>query len=428
MHENQYAHQAQRAFLIGLELPLRESDGWTADESMDELERLVDTAGGVVVGRERQPRSKPDVATYVGSGKAREIEEIRRHEEFDMAVFDGELTPTQQRNLEEIIGCQVLDRTAIILDIFAQRARSREAMAQVELAQLNYRLPRLTGKGVELSRLGGGARGAIGIRGPGETKLEVDRRRIRERISALREELEEIRAHRIRLRSDRAAGAVPVIALTGYTNAGKSTLHRALAGSDVLAEDRLFATLDATTRRVEPADGEPYLLVDTVGFIHNLPTFLVAAFRSTLEEVNEADLLLHVVDASHPKRAEQMQTVVDVLTELGAGSRPTLVVYNKMDQVDPGDLDHLLRHTPDSVAVAAALGQNLDALQQAIQNALQNRRETVEVMIPYTRSSWLAWAHERGRVLREEHQETGTLIKVELERGLAGRLKAGLER
>jgi len=425
MHESRDANQPQRAFLIGLQLPNRQSDGWAADESMDELERLVDTAGGVVVGRERQPRNKPDVATYVGSGKAQEIEESRRNLEFDLAIFDGELTPTQQRNLEEIIDCQVLDRTAVILDIFAQRARTREARVQVELAMLNYRLPRLSGKGIELSRQGGG----IGTRfGGGETKLEMDRRRIRERIAALKVELEEIRIHRARLRSERASGSAPVVALTGYTNAGKSTLHRVLAGSDVLAEDRLFATLDATTRRVEPAEGEPYLLVDTVGFIHHLPHHLVAAFRSTLEEVNEADLLLHVVDASHPMRAEQMQTVVDVLTELGAGARPTLVVYNKMDQVEPGDLEHLLLHTPNSVAVAAALGQNLDALQQAIHAALQDRRETMEVMIPYTKASWLAWVHERGRILKEEHQETGTLIKVELERGLAGRLKAGLER
>ncbi|HYF76118.1 MAG TPA: GTPase HflX [Symbiobacteriaceae bacterium] len=424
-HESTTEKKVQRAFIVGLELPIRRSDGWTAEESMDELERLIDTAGGVVVGREKQTRPKPEVATFVGSGKAQEIEEMRRHLEFDLVVFDSELTPTQQRNLEEIIGCQVLDRTAVILDIFAQRARTREARVQVELALQNYRLPRLTGKGIELSRQGGG----IGTRfGAGETKLEVDRRRIRDRIAALKVELEEIRIHRARLRQDRAGGTVPVVALTGYTNAGKSTLHRALAGSDVLAEDRLFATLDATTRRVEPEDGEPYLLVDTVGFIHNLPTFLVAAFRSTLEEVNEADLLLHVVDAGHPKRAEQMQTVVDVLTELGAGSRPTVVVYNKADQVEPGDLEHLVTHTPGSVAVAAALGQNLDTLQKAIHDALQNRRETLELLIPYSKASWLAFAHERGRIIKEEHQETGTLITVELERSLAGRLKAGLDR
>jgi GTPase len=421
---NELTRGPQRAFLMGLERPLRHSEGWAARESLEELARLVDTAGGEVVGQEIQPRNTPDVATYVGSGKAEELETIRRAMEFDLLIFDGELSPTQQRNLEEIVQCQVLDRTAVILDIFAQRARTREAKLQVELAQQNYRLPRLTGKGIELSRLGGG----IGTRGPGETKLEVDRRRIRERIAGLREELEEIRAHRARLRSDRAQGAVPVVALTGYTNAGKSTLHRVLSGSDVLAEDRLFATLDATTRRVEPVEGEPFLLVDTVGFIHHLPHGLVAAFRSTLEEVNEADLLLHVVDASHPKRTEQMQTVHDVLEELGAAGRQMIVVYNKMDQVEPGDLDHLLRHTPGSVAVAAATGEGLDELQHAIQQALEGRREVVETVIPYARSTWLAWAHERGRVLTEEHREDGTFIKVELEKGLAGRLRAGLER
>lgn len=419
----------QKAFLVALDLPARFGDGWTASESLDELERLVDTAGAVVAGRELQHRASPDAATYVGSGKAEEIEEQRRLLEFDLVVFDGELTPVQQRNLEEIIQCQVLDRTAVILDIFAQRARTREARLQVELAQQNYRLPRLTGKGVALSRLAsGGGRGGpgIGTRGPGETKLETDRRRIRERIGVVRRELEEIKAHRARLRSDRAASAVPVIALAGYTNAGKSTLHRALAGSDVLAEDRLFATLDATTRRVEPAEGEPYLLVDTVGFIHNLPTFLVAAFRSTLEEVADADLILHVVDASHPKRAEQMQTVVNVLNELGAGQNPTLIVYNKADQVPPTELEHLVAMTPGSVAIAASIGQNLDGLQRAIQGALTRRREVVEVVIPYAQSSWAAWAHDRGRVLAEEHRAEGTYLKVELERGLAGKLKAAL--
>lgn len=416
---------AGKAFLVGLELPARKQGGWSASESLDELARLVDTAGAAVVGREVQSRPAPDVATYIGKGKAEEIELLRRHLEFQYLIFDDELTPVQQRNLEAIIDCQVIDRTAVILDIFAQRARTREAKLQVELAQLGYRLPRLTGKGIELSRQGG-ASGTVFNRGPGETKLEVDRRRIRDRMAALKADLEEIKAHRARLRADRSAGAIPVVALTGYTNAGKSTLHRALAGSDVLAEDRLFATLDATTRRVEPGEGEPFLLVDTVGFIHNLPHGLVAAFRSTLEEVNQADLLLHVVDASHPKRAEQMQTVTTVLEELGAGQKPMLVVYNKADQVEPGELDHLLLHTRDAVAVSAALGQNLDGLQQAIQQALQSRREVLEAVIPYARSSWLAWAHERGRVLAEEHRADGTYVKVELEKGLAGKLRTSL--
>ncbi|WP_374712449.1 GTPase HflX [Symbiobacterium terraclitae] len=417
--------RAATAFLVGLELPARQRDGWSAAESLDELERLVDTAGATVVGRQVQSRPAPDVATYIGKGKAEEIELLRRHLEFDFVIFDDELTPVQQRNLERIIDCQVLDRTAVILDIFALRARTREAKLQVELAQLGYRLPRLTGKGVELSRQAGSA-GTVFNRGPGETKLEVDRRRIRDRMAALRRELADIQAHRSRLRAERAASAIPVVALTGYTNAGKSTLHRALAGSDVLAEDRLFATLDATTRRVEPAEGEPYLLVDTVGFIHNLPHGLVAAFRSTLEEVTQADLLLHVVDAAHPKRAEQMQTVNQVLAELGAGEKPALVVYNKADLVEPAELEHLLAQTPGAVAVAAALGRNLDGLQAAIQRALQVRREVLEAVIPYAKAAWLSWAHERGRVLAEEHRADGTYVKVELEKGLAGRLRAAL--
>lgn len=412
----------QRALLVALERPEKHADGWMAGESLEELERLVDTAGATVVGRQIQPRKTPDVATFVGSGKAQEIEELRRHLEFDLVVFDTELRPVQLRNLEKIIECQVVDRTTVILDIFAQRARTREARLQVELAQLNFRLPRLTGKGVELSRLGGG----IGTRGPGETKLEVDRRRIHERVSALKQDLEEIKAHRSRLRTERTENAVPVVALTGYTNAGKSTLHRALSGSDVLAEDRLFATLDSTTRRVEPAEGEPYLLVDTVGFIHKLPTFLVAAFRSTLEEVTEADLLLHVVDASHPKRIEQMQTVHDVLAELKADQKPTMVVYNKADLAEPGELEHMLLHTPDSVAVAAARGDNLDGLQRAIHEALSSRRETVEILIPYAKAAWTAWVHERGRVLAEEHRPDGTYLKVELEKSMANRLRAAL--
>ncbi|MEW8978059.1 MAG: GTPase HflX [Symbiobacterium sp.] len=425
MTENRLRDRTATAFLVALELPARQRGGWSAAESLDELERLVDTAGARVVGREIQSRPAPDVATYIGRGKAEEVELLRREMEFDFVIVDDELTPVQQRNLERIIDCQVIDRTAVILDIFALRARTREAKLQVELAQLSYRLPRLTGKGIELSRQAGSA-GGVFNRGPGETKLEVDRRRIRDRMAALRRELEEIKAHRARLRAERATSAIPVVALTGYTNAGKSTLHRALAGSDVLAEDRLFATLDATTRRVEPAEGEPYLLVDTVGFIHNLPHDLVAAFRSTLEEVNQADLLLHVVDAAHPKREEQMQTVQAVLNDLGAGDKPTLVVYNKADLVDPAEMEHLLASTPGAVAVAAALGQNLDGLQRAIQQALQARRVIVEAVIPYAKAAWLAWAHERGQVLAEEHREDGTYVRVELEKGLAARLRAAL--
>lgn len=406
--------------MVALDLP--SADGWAAEESLDELERLVMTAGAVAVGRETQKRRAPESATYIGTGKAEEIEIRRLHEEFDLVIFDSELTPVQQRNLEAIIQCAVLDRTAIILDIFAQRARTREAKLQVELAQMQYRLPRLTGKGTSLSRLGGG----IGTRGPGETKLEVDRRRIRERIAAIREELQEVGAHRSRLREQRTRNLVPVVALTGYTNAGKSTLHRTLAGSDVLAEDKLFATLDAVARRVEPADGEPFLLVDTVGFIHNLPHQLVAAFRSTLEEVTEADLLIHVVDSGHPKMAEQMQTVHQVLSQLGAADRPTLVAFNKADLLDPQDLLRLLRATPDSIGISALAAEGLDNLSTAIQRMLSARRQVVRLLVPYRQGHWLAWMHERGRVLSEEHTEEGTQVVAELEAPHAEKVAAAL--
>jgi GTP-binding protein HflX len=411
----------ERAFLVALDLPERRAAGWQAEESLDELERLADTAGAVVVGREIQVRQRPEGATYIGSGKVEEIEQLRRQLEFDLVIFDAELSPVQQRNLEKAIGCPVIDRTTVILDIFALRARTREAKLQVELAQLQYRLPRLTGTGTELSRLGGG----IGTRGPGETKLEVDRRRIRDRIAALKAELAEIQAHRERLRRDRSKSPVPVVALTGYTNAGKSTLHRALAGSDVLAEDRLFATLEATTRRVEPAEGEPYLLVDTVGFIQHLPTFLVAAFRSTLEEVKEADLLLHVIDASHPKRAEQMATVEEVLLELEANTIPTLLVFNKVDRLDLAEWGALAMR-PNAVCVSALTGEGLAELQARIHAELAGRRQLLELIVPYSKGGWVAWAHQRGRVLAEEHREDGTYLKVELERSLAGQLQKAI--
>jgi GTP-binding protein HflX len=412
----------EKAYLVGLELPAKEMGGWTAAEALDELERLVDTAGGVVVGRTIQARAKPDRATYIGQGKAVEVGLAKEALDCDMVIFDGELSPVQQRNLEEILQCPVIDRTTVILDIFALRARTREAKLQVELAQLNYRLPRLTGTGTQLSRLGGG----IGTRGPGETKLEVDRRRIRERVTALKQELQEIKAHRLRLRADRSRRELPVVALTGYTNAGKSTLHRHLSGSGVLAEDRLFATLDATTRQVVPVNGEPFLLVDTVGFIQDLPTFLVAAFRSTLEEVNEADVLLHVVDAAHPKREEQMQTVYDVLTELAASTKSMITVYNKSDLLAPGEVAHLLFQRPDSVAISALEGKGIDALHRTIQTVLARRRELVELVIPYALTTWVPWVHARGRVLAETHQPDGTFIKCELESSLASRLRAAV--
>lgn len=416
------ARGPQRAYLVAVELPAHRQSGWSAGESLAELALLAETAGAVVAGQAVQRRASPDPATLIGEGKAHEIEAERQRLGADLVIFDDELSPVHQRNLEKILQCAVIDRTTVILEIFAQRARSREAKLQVELAQLQYRLTRLAGKGVELSRLGGG----IGTRGPGETKLETDRRHIRARVSHLQRELQEVSAHRERLRQDRA-GRTPVVALTGYTNAGKSTLHRALAGSDVLAEDRLFATLDATARRVEPRQGEPFILVDTVGFVHKLPHHLVAAFRSTLEEVTAADLILHVVDAGHPKRDEQMATVAAVLRDLGAAGRPQLLVFNKADTLAyPQEAERLVRQHPGSVAVSARTGAHLDALLEAIHAALAARRRVVEVLVPYDQSGWVAWLHERGHILAAEHRPEGTWIRAELEHSLAERVRARL--
>ncbi|PTQ54164.1 MAG: GTP-binding protein HflX [Hydrogenibacillus schlegelii] len=401
----------------------RGAEEGTPEESLEELARLVETAGLVVVGREVVRRARPDPATYLGAGKVEALAARAREGAFDVVVFDDPLTPVQQRNLERLLDVLVLDRTGVILDLFAQRARSREAKLQVELAQLEHLLPRVTGRGVELSRLAGG----IGTRGPGETKLEVDRRRIRDRMAALRRALADVRAHRARLRGRRERSAVPVVALTGYTNAGKSTLHRALAGSDVLAEDRPFATLDAIARRVEPKAGEPYLLVDTVGFVRKLPPSLVAAFRSTLEEVAEADLILHVVDASHPRKEMQMAVVRRVLEEIGAAARPILTVYNKIDRRYPDGMPEVLpADLWDGVAVSAARGWNLDALEAAIQAALSGRREVVEALVPYDRAQWVAWAHREGWVLAEEARPDGIFLRVELEKGLAARLRSAV--
>jgi GTP-binding protein HflX len=374
----------------------------------------------VVVGREIQRRPDIDPATFVGSGKVQEIAAHINASGANLVIFDQELTPSQLRNLENQLGVPVIDRTALILDIFALRARTREAKLQVLLAQLQYRLPRLTGSRVDLSRLGGG----IGTRGPGETKLEVDRRRIREQMADLRRELQEVQAHRVRLRQERQRSGLPVVSLVGYTNAGKSTLMNRLSGAGVYAENQLFATLDTTVRQVDPPDGEPFLLTDTVGFVRRLPTSLVAAFRSTLEETLAADLLLHVVDSSSPQAEDQMATVHRVLRELGAQDKPTLMVFNKVDAVAAEeDLLVLLRSYPRSVAVSAATGEGIDELLAAIAHALQDRREVLEVEIPYAQSALVSWIHQRGRILAEEHRENGTFLRVELEKALAGQVK-----
>ena len=333
------------------------------DDSLDELAELVCSAGGQVVGSVVQRLERPLAATYIGPGKAQEAKELAWELKADLAVVDDELSPAQARNLEEILEVPVIDRTQVILDIFAQRARTKEGKLQVELAQLTYQLTRLTGSGASLSRLGGG----IGTRGPGETKLETDRRRIRRRIALIRRELEQVRRTRSVQRAGRRRTGLPVIALVGYTNAGKSTLMNALTRAGVLAEDRLFATLDPTIRRVSLGPGRDALLADTVGFLRKLPHQLVAAFRATLEEVQEADILLHVVDASDPNASAQMEAVEAVLDELGVLGKPTVVAFNKLDAAaDPALVEEWARKTPAAAAISAKTGAGLERLRSLL--------------------------------------------------------------
>ena len=372
-------------------------------QTMPELAELARTAGAEVVRIEVQERPVPDKAYYVGSGKAQELAMVRGDTGASTFIFDDELSALQVRNLENIIDAKIIDRTTLILDIFAMRAQSREGKLQVELAQLQYRLPRLVGEGLALSRLGGG----IGTRGPGESKIETDRRRIRRRIYELRSEIQQMSQQRQTRRARRTASGTPTLALVGYTNAGKSTLLNALSGADALAENKLFATLDPLTRRIE-VDGREMLLTDTVGFVQKLPHDLVDAFRSTLEEAIEADLLLHVVDASHPEREKQMQVVEEVLGMLGAGDTPCLTVMNKMDVASASFIPK------GAVGISARTGQGLDALREAIAQALAHTMQEGTLLIPYARGDLAAQARQAGQVLSEQYEEAGTRMRVRL--------------
>lgn len=398
------------AVIVGLELP--ESEFMEVDESLLELKALAHTAGAEVAGKVVQARSSPDVATYVGRGKVEEIKELLHMNGAELVIFDDELTPAQLRNLEDVMGVKVIDRTQLILDIFAQRARTREAQLQVDLAQLQYLLPRLAGRGTVLSRLGGG----IGTRGPGETKLETDRRRLRQRIANLRKEIEEIRSQRSLQRHARLKHALPVAALVGYTNAGKSTLLNRLTGAGVLVEDRLFATLDPTIRRAEiPPSGQPVLFVDTVGFIRKLPHTLVAAFRATLEEVREADILIHVVDATAYNMESQMSAVFEVLEELGCAGRPLITVFNKVDDLSRRiGMSKLLSETPDSIAISALEGSGLDGLFSLLEQKLGERLTYGSYDIPYEQAGIVAAMREVGQVVEEQYTATGIKLYVGL--------------
>jgi GTPase len=414
----------EKIVLVGVTIPPESVED--TENSVDELSLLVDTAGADEVGRVYQRRQAPDPPTYVGKGKAEELREVALATDCDTVVFDNELTPAQQFNLEKLLGRTAIDRTAVILDIFAQNAHSQEGMAQVELAQLRYRLPRLRRRAGALSQQAGGmsAGGArIGTRGPGETQLEVDRRRIVRRIHKLEGDLREIERHRTTQRRAQRRGQLAKVVIVGYTNAGKSTLLNRLTDAGVLVEDRLFATLDATTRRLGLPGGETVLLTDTVGFIRKLPHQLVEAFKSTLDVAVDADLLIHVVDAGAPDPAGSMAAVRDVLVEIGADHVPELLAFNKSDLAADA-AKRLVDVYEGSVAVSAVTGEGIDRLLATVGDRLRSLATVVELVIPYERGDLLAAAHRAGEVLYEEAGEGGMHLRGRFDDATIGRFRA----
>ena len=406
------AQAQERAVLVGMEYNgMLNTLGWTIEDSVEELKQLADTAGAQVVAKFMQKRPKPDPAFFIGKGKVQELALFVQQENIDLCIFDDELSPAQQRNIEQAMGIRVLDRTALILDIFAQRARTNEGKLQVELAQLQYNLPRIMGKGLSLSRLGGG----IGTRGPGETKLEVDRRRIRDRIAYIKECIGKVKSVRTLHRAGRNKASVPTVSLVGYTNAGKSTLLNTLTNSDIYAKDQLFATLDPTTRQLDLPNKQQAILTDTVGFIQRLPHQLVAAFQSTLEEVVEADVLLHVIDVSHELYKEQSNAVYHVLDQIGAKDKTIITVYNKIDKL-PADsaLPARLAQEENSICISAKANINLDKLLELIAENLKLKAVEEYFLIPYSDSAAAARLHNVGTVLEQEYLAEGTKLKVRL--------------
>lgn len=410
----------ERAVLVGVHTGNRNSLEDTTEESLAELARLADTAGVEVLTAILQNRTFIETSTYVGEGKVKEIKAVCESLGANLIIFDDELTGSQVRNLEDITGIKVIDRSTLILDIFAARALTKEGKIQVELAQLKYMLPRLVGVGSALSRLGGG----IGTRGPGETKLETDRRHIKRRISYLEDELKDIKKHRELLRSRRKKEGIPVVALVGYTNAGKSSLLNALAHSDVLAEDKLFATLDPTVRSIELSDNRKVLLVDTVGFIRKLPHHLIEAFKSTLEEAVLADVLLHVVDSSSDVADQHILVVNNILKELGAASKPIIMVYNKIDlKQDDIHLPQDRQMVKGSVEVSARTGKGINDLLELMDDIVPGKKIKVKVCVPYSVGSIVSQIHEKCDVLREEYTQEGTVMNVLVDEVMFGRVK-----
>ncbi|UED86979.1 GTPase HflX [Streptomyces profundus] len=398
-----------------------------AENSLAELAALAETAGALVLDGVIQRRDRPDPATYIGSGKAQELRDLVVGTAADTVVCDGELSPGQLIHLEDVVKVKVVDRTALILDIFAQHAKSREGKAQVALAQMQYMLPRLRGWGQSLSRQmgGGGSSGGGGMatRGPGETKIETDRRRIREKMAKMRREIAQMKVGRDVKRQERQRREVPSVAIAGYTNAGKSSLLNRLTGAGVLVENALFATLDPTVRKAETPGGRAYTLADTVGFVRHLPHHLVEAFRSTMEEVGDADLIVHVVDGSHPVPEEQLAAVREVINDVGAREVPEIVVINKADVADELTLQRLLRSERRAVAVSAHTGLGLDELLERIEAELPRPSVELEALVPYTQGALVSRVHSEGEVLSEEHTGDGTLLKARVHRELAALLE-----
>jgi GTP-binding protein HflX len=415
----------ERVVLVGV---WTDGSARDAEASLAELAALAETAGSEVLEGVIQRRDKPDPSTYIGSGKAAELRQVVVATGADTVICDGELSPAQLNALEKVVKVKVIDRTALILDIFAQHAKSKEGKAQVELAQMQYLLPRLRGWGESMSRQAGGQVGGagqgMGSRGPGETKIELDRRRINTRMAKLRRVIKEMKTVRDTKRGSRHAREIPSVAIAGYTNAGKSSLLNRLTGAGVLVQNQLFATLDPTVRRAETPDGREYTLADTVGFVRQLPTQLVEAFRSTLEEVGEADLLLHVVDGSHPDPEGQISAVRAVLADVDAAEVREVIVVNKADIADPEVIDRILRHERHSIAVSAHTGEGMEALRQLVADELPRPDIEVDVLVPYDRGDLINRLHEQAEILSSEHVADGTRLHARVKADLAADLAA----
>lgn len=421
MTENQIESKAERAVLVGLSCP-GFTDEQDADErTMDELRALAETAGAEAVAMTLQRRPAPEARTFIGEGKAEEVKLLAEENEATLILFDNELSPSQTRNLEELIGRTVLDRSALILDIFAQRARTGEGKLQVELAQYQYILPRLAGMWTHLVRqTAGGGKSPIGTRGPGETQLETDRRHIRKRIDKLKADLEQVRQVRAVQRRQRKKTELPMVAIVGYTNAGKSTLLNTLTGADIPANDRLFDTLDPTTRKKRISDTQEILLSDTVGFIRKLPHHLVSAFKATLEELAYADLLLHVVDVSDEDWRIQAETVERVVAQLGAQDIPRVMVYNKADKCDPDTIPYF--RPDEGVAISAKTGEGIDELLKTIERALGRGKHKVKLLIPYSAGAVLDMLHREAQIESTDYAAEGTLVEAVVDDKTYGRV------